>query len=131
MFLLRTLNMVPPGMDETPYPPEKDLDKIKNELACAAEAFLRAGGILTTDDYLAMGPYEKAAMIYAGNALRDELAIKMGGCVLDPQFRANLEATYDDGKALKKQSYDDALAELLAQMKQVADTMKKHIYVKP
>ena len=124
MLLLRALNMT-----VSPYPPEEELDKIKDELACAAEAFLRAGGVLTSEDYLAMGPHEKAAMIYAGNALRDETAIRIGSCVLDPQFRANLEATYDDGKLLEKQSYDEALAQLLAQMKKVSEAMKKDVYV--
>lgn len=109
--------------------PEKVQEEIKEELACAAEAFLRAGGVLTSNDWLAMSPHEKAAMIYAGNALRDEMAIRIGGCVLDPQFRANLEATYDGGKLQKKQSYDEGLAELSEQMKRVGAALKEHTYV--
>ena len=120
MFLLRALNIVPPGMDETPYPPAKDLDKIKNELVDAAEASMRAGVILTSDDWLAMGAHEKAAMIYAGNAIRDEQAIKIARCTFDPDYRAALESEYDGGKALKEHEYDQALGDLLGQMKRVA-----------
>lgn len=109
--------------------PEKEQEKIKEELAQAAEAFLRAGGVLTSNDWLAMSPYEKAAMIYAGNALRDETAIKIGRCVFDEQYRAALESTYDDGKMLKKQNYNEALGELQEQMKRVSEDMRKHVYV--
>ncbi len=126
MLLLSAL-----GIAADPYPSAEELDKIKDELACAAEAFLRAGGVTNSADWLLMGPHEKAAMIYAGNALRDEMAIKMGRCVLEPQYRAALESTYDGGKALDRQSYEEALAQLLAQMKKVSEAMKKDVYVTP
>lgn len=131
MFLLRALNILPPGLDETPYPPAKDLDKIKNELVDAAEACIRAEVVLTSDDWLLMGPHEKAAMIYAGNALRDEQAIKIAKCTFDPQYRAALESEYDGGKALKEHEYNEALAELLGQMKRVGKAMQENVYEKP
>jgi hypothetical protein len=111
-------------------PPEEQ-DKIKNELACAAETFQRAGGVLTSDDWLAMSPHEKAAMIFAGNALRDEAAVQVARCISDPKYREALEATYGGGKAEKAQEYEKALANLKAVMDRVAKAMKEHVYVKP
>ncbi len=111
--------------------PPKEQDKIKAELVDAAEAFQRSGGVLTSDDWLAMSPHEKAAMIYAGNALRDEMAIKIAKCTFDPQYRAALESEYDGGKALKEHEYDEAHAELLAQMKRVGKVMEENVYEKP
>lgn len=108
---------------------EEEQDKIKDELAQAAEAFLRAGGVLTSNDWLAMSPHEKAAMIFAGNALRDEMAVQIGRCTLDPKYREALESTYDGGKALERQSYEEALTGLREQMERVSEDMKKHTYV--
>lgn len=105
--------------------------KIKSELVDAAEAFQRAGGVLTSDDWLAMSPHEKAAMIHAGNALRHEMAIEISKCVHDPNYRAALESLYDGGKALREQEYNEGLAELLAQMKRVETSMKENVYQKP
>ncbi len=111
--------------------PAKEQDKIKNELVDAAEGFQRAGGVLTSDDWLAMSPHEKAAMIHAGNALRHEMAIEISKCVHDPQYRAALESLYDGGKALREQEYNEGLAELLAQMKRVDKAMRENVYEKP
>lgn len=133
MMLLRALGVATYSTEKGEVIAEvsaEEQDKIKGELVDAAEAFLRAEGVLTSDDWLAMSPHEKAAMIHAGNALRDEMAIKMGRCVFDNDYRAALEAAYDGGKALKEREYDKALAELLAQMKRVSGDMEKHAYVK-
>ena len=134
MMLLRALGVATYDTEKgevvCDVPPEEQ-DKIKNELVDAAEAFMRAGGVLTSDDWLAMSPHEKAAMIFAGNALRDETAIKMGRCVLDPDYRIALESQYDGGKAEKEQEYERGLADLLEQMKRVGSAMQEHAYVKP
>lgn len=111
--------------------PAKEQDKIKAELVDAAEAFQRSGGVLTSDDWLAMSPHEKAAMIYAGNALRDEQAIKIAKCTFDPDYRAALESEYDGGKALKEHEYNQGLAALLGQMKRVGKVMEENVYQKP
>jgi len=92
-------------------------DHVAELLTAAAERFLRAGGALTSSEWIALSSPERAAFIAAGDRVRADTAIADG---LAAQGLGGLLAVHgvlDGGKAQRR-------LELEIAAKQIADRRK-------
>ena len=132
MILLKMLGLVPKEAKRSQLDiDEEEIDQIQDSVNDAAEAMVRAGVKLSVAEWLEMTANEKAAWVKARNAIADEQAVKIGRCVFDLEFRAQLEARYNGGASLREFRKMHALMALSQKMDEVGRDRAEHLYVKP
>lgn len=130
MILLKFLNVVPMDAKRSQIDvSEEDLAKIRQEIYDAAELLQRSKIAVSAQEWLEMTTAEKTAMKDVGNMLDAERAVRLVNALLEPEYRAELLAPQDGGRASKELGKAKALAALNAKMEEVGKEFSKRVYL--
>lgn len=84
-------------------------DDDKEELALLAEDFLRAGGVLSLDDWKELSSDERSAFVTGGDSLRARIAVEQKMAMASVDSCGEVAAKYDSGQMTRSIILERAL----------------------